>query len=113
MSKRDELEIDIKQELLAALDTAIRSYREFIAAGPQEEESKDGKITNSKKPTAKTFQSYHAAGKVAIGHIELLMKSARMLGVSIPPKVGVDVQMLLAQAQAESDLTPKFGHDDD
>lgn len=113
MSDDEELKIDIKQELLAALNTAIRSYKEFIADGPRED-GKDGDGDNgAKKPTSKTFQNYHAAGKVAIGHIELLLKSARALGVAIPPKVGVDVCTLLARAQAESDLTPNFGSDDD
>ena len=79
----------------AAIQKAVESYYHFM----------DLEI----EATAKKFAEHHSAGKVAIAHIQLLLKLAQWADV----KSGIDersIQALLLQARSEAE---SYQDDDD
>ncbi|MCB9988647.1 MAG: hypothetical protein H6868_04835 [Rhodospirillales bacterium] len=89
----DATRAQIAEFLPRALGTAIASYELFFDRQPEEKED------------PKDFKAHHDACKVAIAHIELLIKLAKW--AEVPENCAGDEQAmliaLLAQAQAEID----------
>lgn len=99
----------IAEFLPAAIVSALKSYREFLRAGPPE--IKDGEDGDP----AKNFKSHHDACKVAIAHIELLIKLGKAVEAEAENLADAEQDQLfktLAQAQAEIDLQ-KTNEDED
>lgn len=62
--------------LPALIGKVLESYQEFLMLEEYEEDPEKEKRTRDKK-----FTDYHNAGKVALGHLDLLFKMAKSLGV--------------------------------
>ena len=86
---------DISAFLPNAVETAIQSYRSF---------SKE-QATSSKDPlTAREFKDHHDACKVAIAHIELLIKLAKWADVP-PPEIEGEIENMVLQQIIERAYT--------
>ncbi len=81
---------DIAAFLPHAIQTALQSYQDF-----SEEQATDPKTSK-----AKQFKDHHDACKVAIAHIELLIKLARWADLP-DPTVENEVQQALLQSLIE------------
>ncbi len=90
----------IAEFLPKALETAVASYTSFS----QEETSASGdkKATTDK---AKTFKAHHDACKVALAHIELLMKLVKLADLPEPALSSAlkqeELRVLIESGQAE------------
>lgn len=78
---------DIATFLPNAIQSALKSYQSF-----SEEEAADPKVTK-----AKNFKDHHDACKVAIAHIELLIKLAKWADIP-PPEMDDEVQQAVLQS---------------
>ena len=81
---------DIAAFLPNAIQSALESYQSF-----SEEEASDPKATK-----AKSFKDHHDACKVAIAHIELLIKLAKWADLP-DPKVEDENQQAMLQSLIE------------
>lgn len=80
----------IAEFLPAAISKALESYARFSDQDAPDE--------------AKDFTAHHNACKVAISHIDLLIKMARWADIPLNEFAGeVDITAILATAQAELD----------
>ena len=80
---------DIAGFLPAAIQTALDSYQQFSEA----------QITDSAStPTSQEFKAHHDACKVAIAHLELLIKLARWADLPDPHVEDENKQKILQQA---------------
>jgi adenosylmethionine-8-amino-7-oxononanoate aminotransferase len=91
-----------RQEIAAALPraikTALASYQRFTA----EEEASD----------AKSFKAHHDACKVAIAHIDLLLKLADWVGAQEAPASGINdalMSQMIESARAVKDYEDTRG----
>ncbi len=85
-----QIEIQTRKDIAAFLPCAIESALESYITFSQEE------ATNAqKKYNAKDFKAHHDACKVAIAHIELLIKLARWADLPDPKLENADKQAML------------------
>lgn len=78
---------EVAQFLPSALKTALKSYRQFMAQDVAQ--------------TPKEFGAHHTAGKVALAHVDLLLKLARWADLEEEIHKNEDVGPLLRHAQLE------------
>ena len=88
----------IAEFLPDALLKAMRSYQEFVAR--EDAAAADGKAA------AKAFSEHHSACKVALAHIDLLLKLARWADLPDPADEDANRRMILEAVigEAESEL---------
>lgn len=93
------IEMEMREAIVAflpgAIAAALLSYSRFL----------EEQTTREEQPDAKSFKAHHDACKVAIAHIELLVKLASALSEGTRD-CGVDtpaMAILLKNAQAEVD----------
>ncbi len=79
-----------------AIERAIESYRHFLAVGPAE--------IKGKEDPAKNFKSHHDACKVAIAHIDLLIKLAQSIAALKDVDAQKQKELLAAVKKANSEL---------
>jgi hypothetical protein len=78
----------IAQLLPQALEASLESYHKFVTTGIDPQATKD-------------FAAHHTAAKVALAHINLLMKLASMIDVPGGDSAGSDLTLLLNKAMIE------------
>lgn len=103
----DDARARIAAFLPEAIMAALDSYHHFLRAGP--DESKDG-------DQAKNFKAHHDACKVAIAHLELLIKLGKSLDIDAQDEADAKSQVLAAMlknAEAEIGKHEKDNDDDD
>ena len=90
----EKIEDDTKKRIAAflpdAIGRALTSYHEFMQ-------------TPESKNNAKTFKDYHSACKVAIAHIELLIKLARWADLPDAKADDHNNQIILATMMQEAE----------
>ena len=77
--------------LPGAMQAAIMSYQNFL----------EGEATSGDAQTAKSFRDHHDACKVAIAHIDLLIKLAKWADIP-PPELQDANQQKILQTMIES-----------
>jgi hypothetical protein len=94
------IEIQTREAIIAflpgAIAAALLSYSRFLEEQATKEDPTD----------AKNFKAHHDACKVAIAHIELLVKLANSICLGVNKQGGIDnatMARLLMSAQAEID----------
>ncbi len=92
----------VSKFLPRALETALLSYHEFAEEEATAPEDPEGAGKDEK---AKHFKAHHDACKVALAHIELLLKLARLADLPDPDGGDESARMggLMALAQNELD----------
>lgn len=81
-----------------AIQTAIQSYQDFADEQVTIPCDKDKKATNN---TSKNFKDHHDACKVAIAHIELLLKLAKWADIPQDEISHTDFAQILNKANVE------------
>ena len=65
------------------IEMTLQSYRDFMNGGPDDPPSEDMETGKARpKSASKVFAEHHNAGKVALTHLELLLKLASLMNVT-------------------------------
>lgn len=86
----------IRTFLPNAMTRALISYRDFSR-------KQQGKTTGGNENAVKNFKAHHEACKVAIAHVELLLKLARWADLDTPELNDVVLAAIITNAQEEVD----------
>ena len=106
MTQKTTIENQTRQQIAEflpeAIELAIKSYKKFMRDGPKEI------IENSKKTiSGNAFTDHHKSAKIAISHIELLIKLAKWADLPDQEIIGEKgaqyLQSLMVKAEAEID----------
>lgn len=82
---------------------ALKSYQEFMDAGPESEEEPAEKDSKSvRRSRNKVFIEHHNAGKVALAHIQLLLKLAQWANIK-PDVSESEMQALMIRVKQSVD----------
>lgn len=91
MTDKTPTKNQIAEFLPGALDKAMNSYQSFMER-ENSEEDEEQKLT---------FKQHHEAAKVALAHIELLMKLAERAGLDVDDNRAEDIMRMIGNAQIE------------
>lgn len=90
-----------KKYLPKLIQSVLKSYHDFLMT-EDAEHNEEPQNEKEKRTRDKKFTDYHNAGKVAVGHLDLLFKFAKSIGIDTGDSER-QMLVLLAHAKEETD----------